>query len=87
MKDEEHDVVSLELYRRQLEDANPNQWLLDQLGREAAAGARDLRRRCWRSGAVNKKEVCPVEGVLVSGPPHPHRGHDETATWMSRFAS
>jgi hypothetical protein len=40
MKDEEHDVVSLELYRRQLEDANPNQWLLDQLGREAAAGIR-----------------------------------------------
>ena len=40
MKDEEHDVVSLELYRRQLEDANPNQWLLHQLGRDAAAGIR-----------------------------------------------
>ncbi|MGB7934703.1 MAG: hypothetical protein WCH04_21280 [Gammaproteobacteria bacterium] len=40
MKDEEHNVVLLELYRRQLEDANPNQWLLDQLSRDAAIGIR-----------------------------------------------
>jgi hypothetical protein len=45
-------VVSLELYRRQLQDANPNQWLLDQLGREAAIGIRmqagtRLKTRRW----------------------------------------
>ncbi|MGB7932048.1 MAG: hypothetical protein WCH04_07455 [Gammaproteobacteria bacterium] len=40
MKDEEHDVVSLELFRRQLEDANPDRWFLDQIAREMCAGIR-----------------------------------------------